>query len=261
MSPGTVEVLTGVASPPEGVSRTVRVWTPQGYGQDPARRYPVLYMHDGQTAFAHPTSSQFDTWCANVVVQGLIDQQTIEPWIIVAVDHTGQRPAEYGDWEPGGRAIRYAEFLVDTLKPWVDATYATRPEPWWTAVMGSSLGGLCSLHLGRSWPDVFGRSGALSPSTMWDRGALFARWERHTRHWTRIYLDAGEHEEVVNGGVPVDYGAAARNFYFHLRALDYAPHEVALVLEPGGAHHETDWCRRLPAALTWLLSSSGEPTP
>jgi predicted alpha/beta superfamily hydrolase len=120
--------------------------------------------------------------------------------------------------------------------------------------MGSSLGGLMSLYLGWRYPELFGRIGGMSPSVMWSHGQLFHQWTSHTRRWSRIYLDAGTHENVDPVGWPMFYGAATRDFYFHLKGLGYSDHELALFLEPEGNHHELDWQRRLPTALRWLLS-------
>ena len=78
-------------------------------------------------------------------------------------------------------------------------------------------------------------------------------WKEHSRRWSRIYLDAGADGAHGCCGLPLNYGEATREFYGHLKRLGYDDHEVTLVLEPGGQHHEKDWQRRLPFALRWLL--------
>ena len=101
--------------------------------------------------------------------------------------------------------------------------------------------------------DTFGRIAALSPTVMWEGHRLLHEWRHHTRRWSRIYLDVGEDERLWEDGTEFDYGNAVRAFAHHLREVGYAPHELWLVSEPGAAHHERDWHRRLPAALSWLL--------
>jgi predicted alpha/beta superfamily hydrolase len=167
--------------------------------------------------------------------------------------------SEYSPWdEPrsnvSARGEPYVRFFVETLKPFIDSHFRTRPGPEWTGVMGSSLGGLMSLYLGWRYPELFGRIGGMSPSVMWGYDRLFEQWTSHTRSWTRIYLDAGAEENVDPVGYLMRYGQATRDFYFHLKGLGYADHELALFLEPQGLHHERDWQRRLPTALSWLLS-------
>ncbi|PTL79881.1 alpha/beta hydrolase [Vitiosangium sp. GDMCC 1.1324] len=255
---GHVHIIRNFHSPQEGFTRTVRIYTPEGYEQAPQHRFPVLFMHDGQNVFAHPESALFDTWCANLTLENMVGEGRAEPWIIVGIDSGPGRVEEYSPWdEPRshrrGRGEAYARFLVETLKPYVDSVYRTRQGSEWTAVMGSSLGGLMSLYLGWRYPEVFGRIGALSPSVMWSQYQLFQHWTVHSRRWSRIYLDAGTDEWIDPGGVPLPYGEATRDFYFHLKRLGYADHELALVLEPGGLHHETAWQRRLPVAMGWLL--------
>lgn len=255
---GHVHIIRDFASPQEGRTRTVRIYTPDAYDSAPGRRFPVLYMHDGQNVFAHPESAVFDTWCANLALERLVAGGRVEPWLIVAVDSTHERLAEYSPWdEPRSnvpaRAAPYVRFLVETLKPYLERNYRTRPGPEWTGVMGSSLGGLMSLYMGWKHPELFGRIGALSPSVMWSWNRIFSEWSAHTRKWSRIYLDAGADEAVDPVGYLMRYGEATRDFHHHLKRLGYADHELRLVLEPGGQHHETDWQRRLPAALSWLL--------
>lgn len=255
---GHVHIIRDFASPQEGFTRTVRIYTPRGYEQAPHHRFPVLYMHDGQNVFAHPESALFDTWCANLALEHMVGEGRGEPWLIVGIDSGPGRLEEYSPWNESRANVRargetYARFIVETLKPYVDGIYRTRQGSEWTAVMGSSLGGLMSLYLGWKYPEVFGRIGAMSPSVMWSEYQLFQHWTAHSRRWSRIYLDAGMPEWIEPGGVPLPYGEATRDFYFHLKGLGYADHELALVLEPGGLHHEPAWQRRLPLAMNWLL--------
>lgn len=256
---GYVHIIRDFPSPQEGFTRTVRIYTPDGYDEHGPHRYPVLYMHDGQNVFAHPESALFDTWCANHALEAMVSEGRLEPWIIVAVDSGAGRLQEYSPWDEPRSHIRargpqYARFLIEQLKPYVDRVYRTRPGPEWTAAMGASLGGLMSLYLGWKHPELFGRIGALSPTVMWSHGKLFQQWKEHSRRWTRIYLDAGSTEHIPGNGFALNYGEATRDFYGHLKGLGYHDHEVILVLEPGGEHHERDWQRRLPFAMRWLLS-------
>jgi predicted alpha/beta superfamily hydrolase len=254
---GHVHIVRDFYSIPEQQPRTVRIYTPDAYDRDPGRRFGVLYMHDGQNVFAHPQSARYDTWCANQALERLVSQGRIAPWIIVGVDHGENRFADYSPWE---RGPHYAEFLERHLKPYVDRTYRTRVEGMHTATMGASLGGLISLYLGMSRPHVFGRVGGVSPSVMWNHHQLFKDWTRHGRAWTRIYLDAGAEERIEVNGELLDYGRATRDFFHHLQQLGYGENELTLVLEPGAAHYETDWQRRLPEAMAWLLKESRSRT-
>lgn len=256
---GHIQLHREFESKVEGHLRTVRIYTPDEYDQEPDRTFPVLYMQDGQNVFAHHESAVYDTWCANQVIEHLVAERSIEPWIIVGVDSGMGRFEDYSAWDDveknrKAKGETYAKFLTNELKPWIDKTYRTRREANWTAVAGSSLGGLISLYLGQSRPEIFGRIGAFSPTVMWANRAIFKSWKAHAKKWTRLYLDAGLAESIHVDERSLDYGAEVREFFFHLKSLGYEDHELFLVLEPGGHHYEKDWARRLPLALRWLLS-------
>jgi enterochelin esterase-like enzyme len=248
---GYLRFLEQLDSPHEGGrKRTVRILAPATEDGTLLETPPVLYLQDGQNVFSGWERASSDSWCADVVMESLVAQGVVEPWLLVAVDSDASRDSDYSPWEAGGQ---YARFLVETLRPYLEARFATRGGPEWTAVAGSSLGGLISLHLSRSFPATFGRVAALSPTVMWADGLLFHEWRAHSRQWSRIYLDSGANEVLYEDGRAFDYASSVRAFWAHLKEMGYAEHEVRLVLEPGGNHHERDWRRRLPDALRWLL--------
>jgi hypothetical protein len=89
---------------------------------------------------------------------------------------------------------------------------------------------------------------------MWCEGRIYREWTRHTGQWTKIWLDVGSDERLMQQHVPLDYAGAVPAFYEQLRRAGYADWELVLYVEPGAEHHELDWQRRLPLILTWLLS-------
>jgi predicted alpha/beta superfamily hydrolase len=215
-------------------------------------------MHDGQNVFAHVESARWDTWCANSALEAVVAQGRIEPWVIVAIDHGQNRFEEYSPWpEPRlgieGHGDAYVRFIADTLRPQIEQDYRVRTGSQWTAVMGSSLGGLVSLYAGLTRPDVFGRVGGVSPTVMWCLGRIFDEWREHTHRWSRIYLDVGSNERIMQAHVPLDYAEGVVAFAHQLEHAGYGPHELRLVVEPEAGHHEIDWQRRLPETFAWLL--------
>lgn len=162
-------------------ARHVDVWLPPSYGREPQRRYPVLYMHDGQNLFDPALTYAGTDWDIDGAMTRLIERGEIREAIVVGVWNSPLRFAEYMprapvktptvgsgiDGRPIGRAedIRsdeYLRFLVEELKPFVDARYRTLPGRDDTAVMGSSMGGLISLYALAKYPQVFGAAGAVS---------------------------------------------------------------------------------------------------
>lgn len=256
---GHLQIIRGFPSPVEQSTRTLRIYLPDDFDVDSMRRYPVLFMHDAQNLFDHPQAAVWPTWGVNLAIDALVARGEIEPWIVVAVDHRGvQRIGDFSPWpersatDPAN-AERYEQFFVETLLPHVRRTLPIRHGPEWTALAGSSLGGLVSLHLGWRHPELFGRVAALSPSVMWAERAMFREWNAR-RPFRRLYIDAGEREHFHAGELDLDYGGAVRDFARHLQMLGYGEPGFRAVLEPGGQHSEADWRRRLPEALRYLLT-------
>ena len=250
---GSIQIIRDIRSTAEQLTRTIRIFTPEAYQRQPQQAFPVLYIFDGQTVFSHPESAVYDTWCVNTTMEQLASQGNLRPWIIVAIDHTNDRLAEYSPWT-GGRGDRCAQFLVNELKPYIDKTYRTLSQPQWTGIMGASMGGLMALYIGKTYPKVFGRIGALSPALMWGGGGqMFQYWDRHTHCWSKIHLYVGSQEQYSFYGVWLDYVPITRDFYDHLKQLGYSDHEVRFTLAPGESHYETSWQRQLPSILRWLL--------
>jgi predicted alpha/beta superfamily hydrolase len=182
-------------------ARDVTVYLPPGYDAEPARHYPVLYMHDGQNLFDPDTAfTRGEHWRAGETATALINDGRIEPLIIVGIYNTGKRRLhEYTPTEDrrrgGAEADAYGRLLSEELKPFIDASYRTLQDPHYTGIGGSSLGGLVSLYLGLQKPDVFSRLAVLSPSVWWDRRAIL-RYVRdaHPKPRLRVWLDIGTAE-------------------------------------------------------------------
>jgi predicted alpha/beta superfamily hydrolase len=242
-----------------GNTRPLAVYLPPAYGDDPDRRYPVLYLQDGQNLFDPSTAFGGVPWQADETAERLIRAGTIEPIIIVGVANTDRRIEEYGPKavrrRTPGREFPYARFLVDEVKPFIDRAYATKPERKHTAVGGSSLGGLISLFLAYSRPDVFGKCVALSPSVWWERDLILRLYREHPKglRQTRFWLDTGTHEgsstrghrEQVRRCRLLAEALAAAGLH---RGRDFKYLEV-----PGGEHNEHAWGARFDQVLAFLF--------
>ena len=143
------------------VHRSVRDELRPGPAESSNRRYPVLYMHDGQNLFEPETAFQKgEHWRVGETATELIEAGRIEPLIIVGIYNTGEaRLDEYTPTDDvklgGGHADDYGRMIIEELKPLIDRDYRTQPDAANTGVAGSSLGGLVSLHLGFTHPAVF----------------------------------------------------------------------------------------------------------
>jgi predicted alpha/beta superfamily hydrolase len=234
--------------------RAVSVYLPPQYLEEKERRFPVLYLQDGQNLFDGRTSYIVGkTWNANTTADRLAEDGEIEPLILVGIANTGlRRMAEYTptrDFKMGGGEGRsYARLLIEELKPWIDRSYRTLPEAKNTGLGGSSLGGLISLYVGFAHPEVFGKLAVMSPSLWWDhRSILNAIEQQATKPDLRIWLDMGTAEGLK-----------------HLRDTDMLERllvkrgwrsgvDLAYVKAQGAVHDERAWSDRFGNVLRFLF--------
>jgi predicted alpha/beta superfamily hydrolase len=261
--PGAGQVVLqwpAFASHALGNSRPVWVYLPPGYAENPHARYPVLYLHDGQNLFDAAQAFGGTEWrvdeALNAGAEALPREEALRELLVVGVGNTSARLDEYtvdvdASLGAGGRGAAYLQFLVSELKPQVDAAFRTRPGREDTAVGGSSLGGLISLHAGLRHPATFGRVLALSPSTWWNDRSVLAGVNAlagQTLRPLRVYLDSGD------GGPSSDDAANTAALAEAFRAVGYRDEvDFRHVLAPGATHTESAWAARLPAALRFLF--------
>jgi predicted alpha/beta superfamily hydrolase len=232
---------------------TLTVHLPPGYDHDPHRRYPVLYLHDGQNLFDAHTAFAGVPWRCDETAEQLARLGEITPLIQVGIANTPDRLKEYGPVDgPDDLSDAYGRFLIEEVKPFIDTAYRTRPGAEHTGVCGSSLGGLISLELARRHPGVFTRCAALSPSLWWDHERLLGHLgdRPHELAHGRVWLDMGTQEGPSDGGLP-PMVRRARRLAFHLRA--FPPEQFRYTEVDGGMHNEWAWAGRFPDVLRFLF--------
>lgn len=242
--------------------RGVTVYLPDGFDPSGAVRYPALYMHDGQNLF-EPGSTAFGEWGVDETIDDLVLRSIVPPTIVVAIDNTDERIADYTpSTDPaygGGNAEAYGRWLALTLKPAVDGLLPTRCEREHTAVAGSSLGGLVSTFLGLRWPTIFGRVGAVSPSFWWDGQRLLRDFEAADAPMPhRLWVDMGTLEgDTSPHDLDPGVAEARRAFSAAIARGLVVGRDVAYYEAVGYQHNETAWRQRLPSILGFLLSEEG----
>jgi predicted alpha/beta superfamily hydrolase len=228
--------------------RQLDVYLPESYGLG-RLRYPVVYLQDGQNLSDPFTAFAGNTWQLERVVATL-RERGIEA-IVVGLHHAGTaRLAEYSPFaDPrhgGGLGPRYCRFLIDTVKPRIDAQYRTRRNRESRAIVGSSMGGLISLYHFFLPGSPFGRVGAMSPSIWFGGRRLLEYVAQVGAPHGRIYLDTGtaEGRETLRN---------TRTLARLLRRKGYGAGTLRYLEAHGHGHTETDWARRLPEVLQFLL--------
>jgi predicted alpha/beta superfamily hydrolase len=246
---GRLDRIDDWDAPHLGGTRGITVYLPPSYDENGLVRLPVVYMHDGQNLFSDDDAFGGISWdVAGALDNGAADA-TIHEAIVVAVDNSDNRTSEYTPVadpdDGGGGADDYLAFLVEDLKPGIDARYRTLPDRAHTAIVGSSLGGLFSVYAGAARADVFGLVGALSPSTWWDNDYILGRLQG-SRAPVRAYVDSGDSGDSNDDK---DDTAKLADVYRSLGG------QVRYLVQPGGEHSEYYWRQRLPGALGFLLGS------
>ena len=232
--------------------RDLIVYTPPGYADQSWRHFPVLYLHDGQNLFDGATSFiPGQDWHVGATADHLIHSGEIEPLIIVGMYNTKARIREYTPTHVpklgGGRADRYARFLIDEVKPFVDREYRTFSGSQHTGIGGSSLGGLVSLYLGLKHSRIFGKIVALSPSVWWNQHVIhrFAG-SLSIEPRPRIWLDIGTREgpRIV---------PAVEQFRDVLLEKGWKlGHDLYYERVEGAEHNELAWAQRVGPFLRFL---------
>ncbi|MCB0557757.1 MAG: T9SS type A sorting domain-containing protein [Lewinellaceae bacterium] len=237
-------------------SRRIWLYLPPDY-QNSGKNYPVLYMQDGQNVFDAATSA-FGEWQVDEALNQLFDEGD-EGVIVVAIDNGGSsRTDEYTPWANpnygGGQGDAYVDFIVETLKPYIDQNYRTKPGREFTGIMGSSLGGLISFYAAIEHQDVFSKAGVFSAS-FWFADEVYTHVATTGKEADmRIYMIAG-----VQEGSPEDFGeqvADMNAMYNTLLSAGFSEEEVLAISHPEGQHSEWYWAREFPAAYQWLYQMS-----
>ncbi len=248
---GKLTIVEGFASPQLGNSRKLRVYLPASYAENPAKRYPVLYMHDGQNLFDARTAAYGVEWGIDETVNRLVATGVMDEVIVVGIDNTPDRIAEYTPCcDPkhgGGKLDAYSAFITDTLKPHVDKTWRTLPGKEHSAIMGSSLGGIASLYIAQRKPEVFGNAGGVSTSLWWNGRAMLSK--PAPRVPVKFYLDAGGKDDGLEETTMLR-DAMLRQGY---KIGD----ELLYVADPAGGHNEKSWAARVDRPLAWFFPWGG----
>ena len=225
--------------------RRIWVYLPVDYNSQQQKKYPVLYMHDGQNLFDARTS-----YAGEWGVDDFLDANKLPACIVVGIDNGGdKRMTEYNPYDSQqfgkGEGKQYLEFIVKTLKPYIDKQYRTEKNASHTIIAGSSMGGLISMYAILMYPEVFGKAGVFSPA-FWVAG-------------DHIYNDVKSGDSKLNGkiyfyagGWEGEHMAAGTEKMAELLQKK-SQLQVKLKIKKTGKHTEKEWQNQFPAFYRWIL--------
>jgi predicted alpha/beta superfamily hydrolase len=255
-SQGTLTTIPNFYSPQLGNSRSLILYLPPSYYENTLKRYPVLYMHDGQNLFNPATAFGGVEWQVDENLNSLIAQGKVQEVMVVGIYNTANRISEYTPTpDPGyggGNANNYLDFIQNTIKPYIDANYRTLTNPANTYMLGSSLGGLVSCYAGWTRSSVFGSVGCMSSSFWWNNQNFTISVENFNgpNPPERFYLDSGANNDGATETIRMRDALLVKGYVNNL--------DLKYYLDPQGAHNEASWRARLPIVLQYLLPYSGE---
>jgi predicted alpha/beta superfamily hydrolase len=244
-----VSILTDTFYIPQ-LNRKRKIWLylPKDYSTS-SHSYPVLYMHDGQNLFDKKTSFSGE-WKIDESLDSMFLKGDFGS-IVVGIDNGGSnRLNEYSPWiNPqygGGQGDEYIDFIVQTLKPYIDDKFRTLQDRDNTAIFGSSMGGLISMYAGIQYPEVFGRVGAFS-SSYWFSGESYKQVsDTGVKGTSYFYLLAGEQEGGQQTG-------DMEKMYQTLLLAGASTDQLSKTAHADGKHSEWYWAREFPKAYKWLF--------
>lgn len=230
--------------------RTIRIFLPADY-QTSQKKYPVIYMHDGQNLFDDATSFSGE-WKVDESLNSLFSEG-FPPVIVVGIDNGGtERINELTPWTNpeygGGDGDKYVKFIIETLKPYIDSHFRTLSNRENTSIWGSSLGGLISLYAVLEYPEIFGKAGVFSPSLWFNDSIYKLAANSDISFKNKIYILAGGNEG--DGSVIQD----CQKLIDSLKKNNYCIDSVKFKSVPSGTHSESFWSTEFPDAFKWLFS-------
>lgn len=229
--------------------RQISVYLPPNY-EVLNKRYPVLYLLDGQNVF-DASRSYVGEWEVDETLNRIYEE-TGFGLIVVAIDHGGdQRLNEYSAWDNEkygkGEGEDFLKFVTQTLKPRIDDAFRTKPDVQSTAIMGSSLGGLFAHYAAFEAPEVFGKIGVFSPSFWYADSVYGFTKEKANLSNSRLFFLIGdkegeEHVEDMTKMVQL------------MKSSGFSKQNVAEKIVPNGTHSETLWKAEFEGAIKWLFN-------
>ena len=252
---GTIKIIKNFNSPELNNKKTLRIYLPYGY-ENSTKSYPVIYMQDGQNLFDTKTSTYSKEWKVDETLDNLIDKGKTEGIIIVGIDSCDTtRVSEYNIFSSSNNygqtksalGDKYAEFIVKTLKPYIDENYRTLKDKNNTTIIGSSYGAIISMYTAIEYNDVFGMIGAFSfcdnvnSSAM--KNYLTKNLTKEKMDNTKIYFYSGTADFAYKSTKDA-YTIATDNGL-----------ENILYEEDNGTHDELSWGPKLEKCLSFFQLS------
>lgn len=240
--------------------RRIRVILPNSYNQNKSKKYPVVYFHDGQNIFFNHESYSGVSWG---LIETIRDNKNLKEFIGVAIDNSPARMAEYSPWsldqsladlkieKPEGD--NYADFIINTLKPFIDEKYRTKKSKKFTSMIGSSAGANISAFIGKKYQAKIGSLGIFSLASFAFKDEFESYFkDASLKAKQKIYIKVGT-EESAERKISQAYIDSSVNYYDLLIKAGIPIDNIKLRIISGDTHSEEDWAKYLLECLEFVL--------
>ena len=239
--------------------RKVWMYLPPDYNVS-NESYPVVYMHDGQNLF-DTTTSYSGEWNIDETLDKLFKDKSLK-LIVIGIDNGGEkRLDEYSPWKNskygGGEGDKYLDFIVNTLKPYIDKNFNTLSDKKHTAIIGSSMGGLISHYAALKYPKVFGKIGVYSPAFWFSPKIQPFTKDKGNLKDTKMYFLAGGKEGHKAGFDEISQTVVDMNKTIDiLKNNGFPVKNIESKVVPEGKHNEELWRTNFEETILWLFKES-----
>ncbi len=235
-----------IEAPQLSTSKKIWVYLPKNYNLT-KKKYPVIYMHDGQNLFDTKTAFAGE-WNIDETLDSIHAQV-----IVIGIENGGDKRMDEltpfkNTKHGGGKADLYLDFMIKTLKPYVDKTYRTKSNAKNTTIFGSSLGGLISFYAALKHPEIFGKVGCFSPSFWFNRNEILDLISKTKTFKTKIYFLCGDSEgddDMIRDLITVEE-------IINSKRCECLKLNKKIIIKDGN-HNEKLWREGFKKAYLWLF--------
>ncbi len=251
--------------------RRIRVLLPKDYDKEEWASYPVLYMHDGQNIFYSKESFSGYSW---KIIPTLKNHKEFPKIIVVGIDNAeDNRLNEYAPWmtdvgstpetaSVGGDGMVYGDWVVHTVKPFIDETYRTKPDRKNTILAGSSMGGIITAYMGAAYPDIFGNLGVFSLASWFSERDFLRFCDSHPlNNDSKVFIQVGtkegdEADEQFAPNMNQAYIDCTLHYYQSLLKTGLPMNSIKLLIMANEIHHEKYWADHFVEFLQFVLDEN-----
>lgn len=247
--------------------RKLRIYLPKQYDIEDNVYFPVLYMHDGQNLYFDEDASYGNSWKVKDTMAQLESEGFIDGIIVVGIDSNPKRRLDdYSPWKNsfefndvkrgtlGGDGDKYGEFIVNTLKPYIDKEYRTLRGREYTAVAGSSMGGMISIYLAIKYPNIFSKIGAFSTSSWFAEEEFLKMIDGSSNtQYQKFFIQVGTKESKDDIGLSQEYVDCSLRLINQLLKKGVGYSDIKLNIGVEDIHNEKSWAKHFPEFIKFVF--------